>query len=71
MVYSRSFEEHLNHLTQVLSALSKHNFQINLTKCSIFHQQIDYLSHTITEHGVKQADEKIQAIIKLREPSIH
>ncbi|CAF1480849.1 unnamed protein product [Rotaria sordida] len=53
VVYSHSFEEHLNHLTQVLSALSKHNFQLNPVKYSIFHQQIDYLSHTISEHANK------------------
>ncbi|CAF1484491.1 unnamed protein product [Rotaria sordida] len=69
VVYSRSFEEHLNHLTQVLSALFKHNFQFNPSKCSIFHQQIDYLSHTISEHSVKPTNEKIQAIIKLRQPT--
>ncbi|CAF4100345.1 unnamed protein product [Rotaria sordida] len=69
VIYSRSFEEHLNHLTQVLSALSKHNFQLNPVKCTIFHQQIDYLSHTISEHGVKPTNEKIQAIIKLRQPT--
>ncbi|CAF1438183.1 unnamed protein product [Rotaria sordida] len=69
VVYSRSFEEHLNHLTQVLSTLSKHNFQFNPIKYSIFHQQIDYLSHTISKHGVKSTNEKIQAIIKLRQPT--
>ncbi|CAF4957616.1 unnamed protein product [Rotaria sp. Silwood1] len=69
VVYSRSFEEHLNHLAQVLAALSKHNFQLNPVKCNIFHQHIDYLSHTISEFGVKPNNEKIQAIIKLREPS--
>ncbi|CAF1070571.1 unnamed protein product [Rotaria sordida] len=38
-------------------------------KCSIFHQQIAYLSHTISEHGVKRTNEKIQAIFKLRQPT--
>ncbi|CAF4671374.1 unnamed protein product, partial [Rotaria socialis] len=69
MIYSRSFTEHLNHLKQILSILSKHNFQLNPTKCSIFQHRIDYLSHTISEHGVKPTNEKIQAIIKLREPT--
>ncbi|CAF5169031.1 unnamed protein product, partial [Rotaria magnacalcarata] len=69
MVYSRSFEEHLKHIHQVLSILSQHNFQLNPSKCSIFRQQIDYLSHTISEQGVKPNNEKIQAIIKLREPT--
>ncbi|CAF4695555.1 unnamed protein product, partial [Rotaria sp. Silwood2] len=53
VVYSRSFEEHLRHIHQ----------------CNIFRQQIDYLSHTISEQGVKPNNEKIQAIIKFREPS--
>jgi transposase InsO family protein len=69
VVYSRSFEEHLQHIHQVLSVLSQHNFQLNPSKCSILRQQIDYLSHTISEQGVKPNNEKIQAIIKLREPS--
>ncbi len=69
VVYSRSFEEHLNHVTQILSILLNHNFQLNPSKCSICHQQIDYLSHTISEYGVKPNDEKIQAIMKLREPT--
>ena len=69
VVFSRSFEEHLEHIQQVLSILLKHNFQLNPVKCNIFHQHIDYLSHTISESGVKPNNEKIQAIIKLREPS--
>ncbi|CAF4226909.1 unnamed protein product [Rotaria sp. Silwood2] len=69
VVYSRSFEEHLTHIHQLLSILSQHNFQLNPSKCSIFHQKINYLSHTISEQGVKPNNEKIQAIIKLREPS--
>ncbi|CAF4145928.1 unnamed protein product [Rotaria sp. Silwood2] len=60
IIYSRSFEEHLAHMTQILSILLKHNFQLNPSKCSIFQHQIDYLSHTISEHSVKPTDEKIQ-----------
>ncbi|CAF2090982.1 unnamed protein product [Rotaria magnacalcarata] len=69
VVYSHSFKEHLKHINQVLAILSQHNFQLNPSKCSIFRQEIDYLSHTISEQGVKPNNEKIQAIIKLREPS--
>ncbi|CAF4768798.1 unnamed protein product, partial [Rotaria sp. Silwood2] len=29
VVFSRSFEEHLNHLQQLLCILSKYNFQLN------------------------------------------
>ena len=46
-----------------------HNLQLNLSKCSILHRQIDYLSHTISLLGVKPNKEKIQAIIHLCEPT--
>ena len=69
VVFSRSFEEHLNHVQQILSILWKNNFQLNPKKCSVFRRQIDYLSHTISQYGVKPNDEKIQAIVKLQEPT--
>ncbi|CAF4496671.1 unnamed protein product [Rotaria socialis] len=53
----------------VLSILLQHNFQLNPSKYSMFRQQIDYLSHTISKQGVTPTNEKIQAIIKLREAS--
>ncbi|CAF1371910.1 unnamed protein product [Rotaria magnacalcarata] len=48
---------------------SLQSFQRNPPKCNFFQHQIDYLSHTISEYGVKSTDEKSHAIIKLREPT--
>ncbi|CAF1521778.1 unnamed protein product [Rotaria sordida] len=69
VIFSRTYEEHVNHLTQILSILSSHNLQLNSSKCFILHRQIDYLSHTVSQFGVKPSKEKIQAIINLREPT--
>ena len=69
VIFSRTFEEHVNHLNQVLSILSNDNLQLNLSKCSILHHQIDYLSHTVSLFRVKPNKEKIQAIIDLCEPT--
>ena len=69
VVYSHSFDEYLKHVAQVLSILSRHNFQLSPAKCNIFQTQIHYLSHTISGIGFKPTNEKIQAILKLREPT--
>ncbi|CAF4130590.1 unnamed protein product, partial [Rotaria sordida] len=69
VVFSHSFEEHLNHLQQLLCILSKYNFQLNPPKCKLFHQKIDYLSHIISEEGFQPNNERIQSIMNLREPS--
>ncbi|CAF2678618.1 unnamed protein product [Rotaria sp. Silwood2] len=69
VVFSRSFEEHLNHLQQLLCILSKYNFQLNPPRCKLFHQKIDYLSHIISEGGFQPNNERIQSIMNLRKPS--
>ena len=51
VVYSHSFEEHLDHMQHILSILLKNNFQLNPTKPNIFRHQIDYLSHTMSQQG--------------------
>ncbi|CAF2152780.1 unnamed protein product [Rotaria magnacalcarata] len=51
VIYSRSFDDHLNHVTQILSILLNYNFQLNPSKCNLFQHQIDYLSHTISEYA--------------------
>ena len=69
VVFSRSFDEHVDHMQQLLSILSTYNFQLNPPKCKLFQCQIEYLSHIISENGFRPNDEKIKSIVNLREPS--
>lgn len=69
VIFSKTFDDHIKHLNQVLSILAHHNFKLNPPKCFVLHRQIDYLSHTISQLGVKPNKEKISAIMNLREPS--
>ena len=68
LIFSRTFHEHKTHLNEILSILAQANFQVNPDKCAISVQQIDFLSHTITEHSIKPNGEKIKAIIELPPP---
>ncbi|CAF1678236.1 unnamed protein product, partial [Adineta ricciae] len=69
VVFSRSFEEHVEHIQQLLSILSKYNFQLNPPKCKLFQREIEYLSHVISENGFQPNGERIRSIKNLREPS--
>jgi hypothetical protein len=62
LVYSRTFEEHLDHLTQVFRWLAKDQWKIKLSKCKFAQQEIFYLGHIISECGVATDPAKIQAI---------
>ena len=69
LIFSRTFDEHLHHLSEILSLLSQAQFQVNPDKCIIAVNEINFLSHTINEHGIKPTGEKIKAIIDLPAPT--
>jgi hypothetical protein len=62
LVYSRTFEEHLDHLTQVFQWLAKDQWKIKLSKCKFAQREIFYLGHIISERGIATDPAKIQAI---------
>jgi len=62
LVYSRTYEEHVSHVAQVLQLLQQDQWKVKLTKCSFAKRQIAYLGHVISEAGVSTDPRKISAI---------
>jgi hypothetical protein len=63
LIYSRSWEEHLVHISQVLQILQQHQFHVKLSKCSFAQKQLNYLGHIVSSKGLATDPSKI-AIIK-------
>lgn len=63
LIYSPSYEEHIQHLATVLSFLQKDQWQVKLSKCAFVQQRIAYLGHVISSEGVATDDTKIQSIL--------
>lgn len=70
IVYSKTYDDHLSHLTQVFHALADRNFALNPPKCELLVSQINYLGHTISEKEIKPMAEKIEAILEMKEPRL-
>jgi len=62
LVYSKTWEDHLQHLQQVLSILQHHKFFAKYSKCSFGVPKVDYLGHIISGQGVEVDPSKIEAI---------
>lgn len=62
IVFSRSLEEHLDHLDQVLQRLAKANLQVKLSKCAFLQKRIKYLGHIVTDEGVEVDPEKTRVV---------
>ncbi|CAF1521257.1 unnamed protein product [Rotaria sp. Silwood1] len=62
IIFSKDFNQHLNHIEQVLNASKSHNLILNPAKCEIAKQQIEYLGHVITPTTITQANRFIGAL---------
>jgi hypothetical protein len=68
IVFSKTYDEHLQHLSLVLSALQAKNLVLNPPKCELAVHQIDYLGHTISSKRITPMKDKITAILQVAEP---
>jgi hypothetical protein len=62
LVYSKTKEEHEQHLRMVLRVLREHQLYAKLSKCSFYQRQIHYLGHIISKEGIVVDPEKVEAI---------
>ena len=67
IVFSRTFEEHLVRLHQVLSRIKEANLKLSPSKCKLFRHSVEYLGHVVSQDGVG-TDPKIEAITEWPTP---
>eukprot|EP00253_Pinus_taeda_P012458 PITA_12458 len=63
LIYSRTIEEHHEHLRMVLQTLREHQLYAKFSKCDFFKEEIQYLGHVIIKDGIAVDPEKIKAIM--------
>ena len=59
LIYSKTWEEHLKHLDEVLSILEEHQLYAKMSKCEFGMKEMLYLGHIISAEGVQVHMEKI------------
>jgi hypothetical protein len=62
LIYSKTYEEHLHHLEQVLSLLAQDQWLVKLSKCKFAQQSLAYLGHVVSAQGVSTDPSKIADI---------
>ena len=62
IVFSSTFEEHLEKLQAVFSRLALHYLQIKERKCEFFKSHVVYLGHVVSEQGIQADPAKIEAV---------
>ncbi|XP_066374965.1 uncharacterized protein [Miscanthus floridulus] len=62
LIYSKSMEEHLDHLRAVFDALRAANLFANIEKCMFCTQCVSFLGYVVTPQGIEVDSSKIDAI---------
>lgn len=62
LIYSRTFEEHVQRLEAVFSRLAEHNLKLKPSKCEFFKTSVTYLGHIVSEKGIETDPEKTSAV---------
>ena len=62
LIYSKSVEEHMNHIRQVLDELRKEKLFANLEKCSFCTDHVVFLGFVVSGKGIQVDETKVKAI---------
>ena len=68
LVFSKTFQEHLERLRIVLSRLREMGLKLNPEKCKFGQSSVQYLGYTISAEGIETAKDKVEAVTKWPTP---
>ena len=69
IVFSRTAEDHMQHLERIFAALQIADLKIKVLKCEFFKKHISYLGFLIGETGIHCNRSKVEAINKIATPN--
>ena len=68
IIFSKTEEEHLQHLEEIFVRLLKFGLKMKREKCSFFKKHIQYLGHLVSERGFESLPEKLESIRNMPAP---
>jgi len=68
LIYNKKFDEHMDHLRQVLDVLRKESLYANLKRCDFCMDKIIFLGYVVSAKGIEMDEAKVKAIQKWPTP---
>ena len=62
LIFSKSFDEHLQHFQQVLQRLKKHGIKIKPSKCKFFKREVSYLGRLVSAEGYTVDPKSVESV---------
>ena len=68
VIFSKTFDDHLDHLDQMFKAVAKTGITLATTKCHFAYQSLLLLRQKVSRLGLSTHMEKVSAILNLESP---
>ena len=68
IVFSKTEQEHVQHVREILETIHAANLTLKLKKCSFGQRKVDLLGYVVSEKGISPQESKISAIRDLPNP---
>lgn len=68
MVFSKTFNEHMNHLSKLLDAIAEEGFRLKLTKCKFAAQSVKFLGHIVKGNTITPLKDNLKSIAEFAAP---
>ena len=68
LVFSKTVEEHLQHLRIILQRLREYGLILHPQKCSLAKAEMEFLGHSLSSEGVTPTKDKVAAITRFPTP---
>ena len=68
LVFSRTLEEHLEHLRRVIGRLQEVGLKLKPAKCQFIREEVEYLGHLLTPQGLKPNPRLVEAVQEFATP---
>ena len=62
LIYSKTPEEHIEHVDKILQLLRAHKLHVQLQKCFLARKRVEFLGHIVESGQVKMDPRKVQAV---------
>ena len=68
LIYSKTREQHAEHLRLVLGVLREKHLYAKLSKCEFWMDEVQFLGHVISAQGIAVDPAKVEAVVKWESP---
>jgi hypothetical protein len=69
LIYSRSMEEHEEHLRIVLQRLREHQLYAKFRKCDFWIEEVPFLGHVVSPEGIAMDPGKVKEVLEWKSPT--